>query len=169
MNISRISWNWSLPSTHQLPSDGGRNAGPDVSLMNKAHLYFQCMLLLQQTYQGLCYFYQKFCLKQGTMIGRGGRSLAVLTPKSRSQLVWSWTCLLYAFFFSPIHATCTDHLILLVLLHLHLSLFYFLGIGRSFSFIIITFYVFNSIMSFLIQHIIHCVSSKTSDSEVGCC
>jgi hypothetical protein len=42
-----------------------------------------------------CYFYQYFCLKRGTTIGGGGRTISVLTPKSRLQPVWSWTYLLY--------------------------------------------------------------------------
>jgi hypothetical protein len=37
-----------------------------------------------------CYFYQYFCLKRGMMIGGGGRSLAVLTLKSRSQVGHAW-------------------------------------------------------------------------------
>jgi hypothetical protein len=48
------------------------------------------------TFNVCCFCNQYFCLKWSTTIGGGSRSLAVLTLKSLSQPVWSWTCLLYS-------------------------------------------------------------------------
>jgi hypothetical protein len=84
-------------SHRRIRKNVGWNAGPDVSLTNKVSLYFQCMLLLQQTSRVSYYLLPPFFLT--VRYARGGRgrlvTLAVLILKSRSQPVWSWTGLLY--------------------------------------------------------------------------
>jgi hypothetical protein len=76
MNIYSISWNLPSPNIHLIFNRWWMKCMP--SRLTNERLYFQCTLPLQQTYVS-CYFYQYFCLKRGTIIGGGGRSLAVLT------------------------------------------------------------------------------------------